>query len=69
MSRFRATGTGGLHETDSGNGGNGDLVFVVERVHRRMKPTTLGDLMDRCWDRIKAKKEKDAADRKAAKDA
>jgi len=41
----------------------------VERVHRRMKPTTLGDLMDRCWDRIKAKKAKDAADRKEAKDA
>ena len=34
-----------------------------------MTPTTLGDLMDRCWDRLKAKKAKDAADRKEAKDA
>jgi hypothetical protein len=69
LSRYRQIGIGGLRETDSGNGGNGDLVFALERVHRRMKPTTLGDLMDRCWDRIKAKKEKDAADRKAAKNA
>jgi len=34
-----------------------------------MKPTTLGDLMDRYWDRMQAKKLKDAAERKAAKDA
>jgi hypothetical protein len=34
-----------------------------------MTPTTLGDLMDRCWDRLKEKKAKDAADRKEAKDA
>tara|TARA_R110000868_G_scaffold372411_1_gene636253 strand:+ start:218 stop:442 length:225 start_codon:yes stop_codon:yes gene_type:complete len=62
-------GRRGLRETDSGNAGNGDSVFAVERLHRRMTPTTLGDLMDRCWDRLKAKKAKDAADRKEAKDA
>ena len=38
--------------------------------HRIMKqPTTLGDLMDRYWERVQAQKAKYAAERKAAKNA
>lgn len=33
------------------------------------KKTTLGDLMDRYWDRVHAQRAKDVAERKAAKNA